>query len=33
MGRSVEVDELRMMMEGRTAAQTAGQQQNPAARR
>jgi len=33
MGRSVEVDELRMMMEGRTAAQTAGQQQNPSARR
>jgi twitching motility protein PilT len=33
MGRSVEVEELRMMMEGRTAAQTAGQQQNPAARR
>jgi twitching motility protein PilT len=33
MGRSVEVDELRMMMEGRTAAQTAGQQQNPNARR
>ncbi len=33
LGRSVEVDELRMMMEGRTAAQTASLQQNPAARR
>jgi len=33
MGRSVEVDELRMMMEGRTAAQTASQVMNPAARR
>jgi twitching motility protein PilT len=32
MGRSVEVEELRMMMEGRTAAQTASQQVNPARR-
>ncbi len=33
LGRAIEIEELRMMMEGRTAAQTAGQQQNPAARR
>jgi twitching motility protein PilT len=32
LGRSIEVEELRMMMEGRTAAQTAGQRQNPSRR-
>jgi twitching motility protein PilT len=32
LGRSIEVEELRMMMEGRTAAQTAGQMQNPSRR-